>query len=443
MGDVSLVKSNYTGSDVTSLGELASADNAKIPGTVEVVGHTKFEGITSTGATGTGKIVYDTSPTIASPTFTTPALGTPASGVLDNCTAATLKATSNSLVIKPTTDATTAIQMADKDGNAILNIDTTNDRVGIGTASPGAKLSVVQGSASTVMELLGDADDTQIKFINNTNTVERAALTADSNNNLQIAVYGSERMRITSTGNVGIGTTDFDGTPAIGRLTVKGTTTDGSTLIFVGRDSGETNVITIDTDGDILNSAGVYGTLSDAKLKENIVDATDKLADIMKIKIRNYNLKRSGLEQTGIVAQELREVFPSLVTEIPDMEKVPDLDWTPKTLQKAVTQKVSKTQEEIKLVDGKYTRVVTVIEVDEPVYDNVDLYDKSGKIVGTHKVPVVESYTEDESLRPMIVRPTGTVTLAIKQSLLIPLLVKAVQELTKRVNVLEANVQVK
>jgi hypothetical protein len=81
MGDVSLVKSNYTGSDVTSLGELASADNAKIPGTIEVTGHTKFEGVTSTGATGTGKIVYDTSPTLVTPT-----LGTPASGVLTNCT---------------------------------------------------------------------------------------------------------------------------------------------------------------------------------------------------------------------------------------------------------------------------------------------------------------------------------------------------------------------
>jgi hypothetical protein len=81
MGDVSLVKSNYTGSDVTSLGELEATDNAKIPGTIEVVGHTKFEGVTSTGATGTGKIVYDTSPTLV-----TPALGTPASGTLTNCT---------------------------------------------------------------------------------------------------------------------------------------------------------------------------------------------------------------------------------------------------------------------------------------------------------------------------------------------------------------------
>ena len=40
-----------------------------------------------------------------------------------------ITATSNSLVIKPTTDATTAIQIADKDGNAILTVDTTNNKI--------------------------------------------------------------------------------------------------------------------------------------------------------------------------------------------------------------------------------------------------------------------------------------------------------------------------
>ena len=49
--------------------------------TLSVTGHTTFEGVTSTGATGTGKLVYDTSPT-----FITPALGTPSSGDISNCT---------------------------------------------------------------------------------------------------------------------------------------------------------------------------------------------------------------------------------------------------------------------------------------------------------------------------------------------------------------------
>lgn len=49
--------------------------------TITATGHTTFEGVTSTGATGTGKLVYDTSPTLV-----TPALGTPASATLTNAT---------------------------------------------------------------------------------------------------------------------------------------------------------------------------------------------------------------------------------------------------------------------------------------------------------------------------------------------------------------------
>lgn len=44
-------------------------------------GHLSVEGVTSTGATGTGRFVFDTSPT-----FVTPLLGTPTSGTLTNCT---------------------------------------------------------------------------------------------------------------------------------------------------------------------------------------------------------------------------------------------------------------------------------------------------------------------------------------------------------------------
>lgn len=50
-------------------------------GIVTLNGHLSLEGVTSTGATGAGKLVFDTSPALV-----TPALGTPASGVLTNCT---------------------------------------------------------------------------------------------------------------------------------------------------------------------------------------------------------------------------------------------------------------------------------------------------------------------------------------------------------------------
>ena len=58
------------------------------------------------------------------------------------------------------------------------------------------------------------------------------------------------------------------------------------------------------------------------KLKENIIDATPKLEDLLKVKVRNYNLKTDpSLKQIGIIAQELEEVFPGLIEESNDTIK--------------------------------------------------------------------------------------------------------------------------
>ena len=66
----------------------------------------------------------------------------------------------------------------------------------------------------------------------------------------------TEAARITSNQNFLIGTTDFDGTPAAGRLIVKGTTNDGTTNAQVWRDSDEANVATLDTNGNLTLGGG-------------------------------------------------------------------------------------------------------------------------------------------------------------------------------------------
>ena len=72
--------------------------------------------------------------------------------------------------------------------------------------------------------------------------------------------------------------------------------------------------------GDIANVNNSYGTYSDIKLKENIKDATSKLEDICKLKVRNFDLKETKEKQIGFVAQELEDVFPSLVYETDDTQ---------------------------------------------------------------------------------------------------------------------------
>ena len=71
--------------------------------------------------------------------------------------------------------------------------------------------------------------------------------------------------------------------------------------------------VQINYDGNITNTNNSYGGISDISLKENIVDATPKLNNLLGVKIRNYNLKGDSTKQLGVVAQELEEIFPSMV----------------------------------------------------------------------------------------------------------------------------------
>jgi hypothetical protein len=78
------------------------------------------------------------------------------------------------------------------------------------------------------------------------------------------------------------------------------------------------------SNGNIQNTNGSYTTLSDAKLKENIVDAGSQWDDLKAIRIRNWNFKEeTGHEthrQIGPIAQELEQVCPGLVFETPDRD---------------------------------------------------------------------------------------------------------------------------
>jgi hypothetical protein len=73
--------------------------------------------------------------------------------------------------------------------------------------------------------------------------------------------------------------------------------------------------------GNVVNSNNSYGSLSDIKHKENIVDATPKLAGLNQLRVVNYNLKGDSLKQIGLVAQEVEQVFPGLVDSTRDIDQ--------------------------------------------------------------------------------------------------------------------------
>jgi hypothetical protein len=152
----------------------------------------------------------------------------------------------------------------------------------------------------------------------------------------------TQAMTLDASGNLLVGLTSATGIFANSKLAVAQTTTgywsatfgnttsgagdggiqiysgDGSTgpwLINAGTTAGITKFRVLGN-GNALNTNNSYGALSDAKLKENIADASPKLEDLCKVKIRNYNLKSDpDYKQIGVIAQELETVFPSLVEE--------------------------------------------------------------------------------------------------------------------------------
>jgi hypothetical protein len=134
----------------------------------------------------------------------------------------------------------------------------------------------------------------------------------------------TERMRISSDGRIDSFTS---GQGFQSRSTSAAGTTNS---LFEGRRSATsttdgTTTFIVYSNGDVQNTNGSYTTISDAKLKENIVDASSQWNDLKAIQIRNWNFKEETGHQThrqiGPIAQELEQVCPNLVFEILDRDE--------------------------------------------------------------------------------------------------------------------------
>tara|TARA_R110000851_G_scaffold132498_1_gene266922 strand:- start:133 stop:843 length:711 start_codon:yes stop_codon:yes gene_type:complete len=151
----------------------------------------------------------------------------------------------------------------------------------------------------------------------------------------------SEKMRILSTGKVGIGTTSpghrlqiDDGVADVvfridntntsgnifGQLINFGYAPDNNTSHFIYGADTVANRFFIYSDGDIQNHDNSYGALSDERIKQDIRDSNSQWDDIKAVKVRNFKKKddvrqygNNAWEQIGVVAQELEAVSPKLI----------------------------------------------------------------------------------------------------------------------------------
>ena len=195
-------------------------------------------------------------------------------------------------------------------------------------------------------------------------------ITTSSNNIVLSDGDGNPRLHINSSGNALIATTNFGGTVNCSRngntynyhaVTDANNTTEGFFRGYSSAAGG--NRIIIYSNGNIVNSNNSYGAISDLKLKENITDVTPKLDKLNQVRVVNYNLKGENLKQIGVIAQEIEDVFPSMVTQSPDQdENGIELGTTTKSVKYSVfvPMLIKAIQEQQALIESLTARIETL-----------------------------------------------------------------------------------
>ena len=134
-----------------------------------------------------------------------------------------------------------------------LVVDSTNNRVGVGTASPATALDVT--GTVTADGLTVDGISRFNNYINFGGTISTpqtaAAIYRPADNTLAFSTANTERLRITSSGNVLVGRTDSSSTTA-GTVIYGGSTKGAITQAFAGR---PLYINRLTTDGDIIEFA--------------------------------------------------------------------------------------------------------------------------------------------------------------------------------------------
>ncbi|NDA63561.1 MAG: tail fiber domain-containing protein [Chitinophagia bacterium] len=75
--------------------------------------------------------------------------------------------------------------------------------------------------------------------------------------------------------------------------------------------------------GNMTNRNNSYGSTSDIRIKENIINSRGYLDDLNKLRVVKYSFKSeqsSTQTQLGLIAQEVEEIFPSLVETLQEKQ---------------------------------------------------------------------------------------------------------------------------
>ena len=250
-----------------------------------------------------------------------------------------------------------------------MTLDTSGN-LGIGTSSPAYKLDISGASVDNPTGGAGSravlriADTTAVAANNGggilfrgvytgTTQVDASGIQAykanatDGNYSYGLAFStrsnGSDitvNMRLDSSGNLLVGTADSSGTVGAGfkvlggrPVTVNAASTDGTTIYEAYSTGAAAYRFYVGMGGTIFaTSATITPIISDERLKQNIVDYSNGLSQVLGLRPRYFEYKKEpGRKLAGFISQEVQTVMPEAIVptrEDPEMMTY-SIDWYP------------------------------------------------------------------------------------------------------------------
>jgi len=248
-------------------------------------------------------------------------------------------------------------------GSDIASFDASgNLSIGNGTATNDGAIHVNGGSSAKNIVIESDRDSDgqglgNLQFHSaGTNVVQVSAERGSADNSGDLVLYAAisgslgERFRIsnitnTITNPVGSNNAlivhNTAGSSPYGLQIDHDTDLNDGTNWFIHAIGNTTSRFKVFTNGNVVNTNNSYGSISDEKLKENIVDSGSQWDDIKALKVRKYSLKEDKLDapnKLGVIAQELETAnMNGLVLDTPDVDKdLKDLGTVTKTVNYSI-----------------------------------------------------------------------------------------------------------
>jgi hypothetical protein len=262
------------------------------------------------------------------------------------------------------------------DGNERMRLTATGN-LGIGTGTPGPKLDVNGGIKAAAGVLSGPAGSLGNGYSFGNGGDTDGGMFSPTDGTLTWYTNNAEKLRLTSDGRLGIGTTGPSAPLHVATTASLSYTTDARLIHNGAQDNNNavTASVAIVADGVVRGSE--YHVVSDKRIKNviGVSDSNNDLATLMKIEITDYKFKdvldKGNRSQKKVLAQQVEQVYPTATNKGTDT--VPDIYQLAKIKDGWIELATDlKKGERVKIIDAKVKMIVEVLEA-RPERFRVDL----------------------------------------------------------------------